>query len=123
MMPTNSEKVMLEAIANVEALVDYAVERVDRPPPGAKGEVGHYRTLNALKLNTKQREALRTLLEETAFNVAMSIFALLDNTLETEIEDFPALAVIERASGEVIAPSLAEEFERLWNEGAEEVEE
>lgn len=119
-MPTDSEKVMLEAIANIEALVDYAVERVAQPPRGPVAEVGQYRTLNALKLNAKQREALRTLLEETAFNVAVSIFALLDNALETEVEDFPTVAVVEKATGQPIAASLAGEFERLWNEGAED---
>ncbi|MCZ7574792.1 MAG: hypothetical protein M5U01_40090 [Ardenticatenaceae bacterium] len=119
-MPTKSEKVMLEAIANIEALVDYAVERVAQPPRGPAAEVGHYRTLNGLKLNARQREALRTLLEETAFNVAISIFALLDNALEVDIEEFPDVAVVEKVSGQPLAPSLAQAFERLWNEGAGE---
>lgn len=119
---TASEKVMLEVVGNVEALVDYALERVGQPPRGSTEEVGHYRALNQAKLNGKQREALRVLLEETAFNVAVSIFALLDNALEPEVEDFPRIAVVAQGSGQPLAASLAEEFERLWNEGAEEDE-
>ena len=117
--PTAAEQVMLEVIANVEALVEYAMERVGQPPPGSMAEVGHYRTLNQARLNGKQREALQVLLEETAFNVAVSIFALLDNALEPEDEDFPKLNVVDAGSGEQISESLAGDFERLWNVGTD----
>jgi hypothetical protein len=120
MMASASEKLLLEVIANTEELVNYEMEQVDQPPRGTVDEVGHYRVLNGMKFNAKQRDALRRLMEELAFNVATTIFAVLDNSVETEIEDFPKLAVIDQASKQPInTVPLHEEFERLWNEGAD----
>lgn len=121
-MPTASERLMLEVIANTEELVSYAMERVEQPPRGAMDEVGHYRVLNQMKFNAKQRDALRTLLEETAFNVAVTLFAVLDNSVETEIEGFPRFTLLDQSSGAPVSTTpLHQEFERLWNEGAGEL--
>ena len=110
---TPAEKLMAEVAFNLQALVQHTLQNVAQPPRGSIKEVGHYRVLKK-KLKSKEFDALGQLLDELAYNVTATLFATLDGTIESDIPDFPKVALIEQASQKPIAESLHQAFTEVW---------
>ena len=113
--PTPVEKVMAEVAFNLQALVQHTLENVAKPPRGSIKEVGHYRVLKK-KLGSKELDALGQVLDELAYNVASTLFATLDGTIESEIPDFPKVSVVEEGTQTPLAESLQQAFADVWEE-------
>lgn len=120
--PTTVEMLMAEVAANVEALVEHAMENVAQPPRGAIAEVGHYKALHD-RFKRKEYEALQRLLEDFAYNVAATLFATLDGAIESDFDHFPRLAVVELGNSTPIADALLPAFQAAWAEDEEADEE
>jgi hypothetical protein len=118
--PTPVEMLMAEISANIEALITYELENISKPPRGSISETGHYRALNEAKLKRKEWEALHHILENLAHNVASTIFATLDGEVESDFENFPKLALVERGGSTPISESLRAAFAEMWEEEIEQ---
>jgi hypothetical protein len=112
---TPAEMLMMEVADNLATLTEHAMESIAKPPRGSASEVGHYRVLNS-SLKRKELDALQQVLDELAYNVAATIFATLDGAIESELPDFPSLALVERESGAPIAESLHRAFAQIWED-------
>jgi hypothetical protein len=117
--PNTIQMLMAEVAANVEAIVEHALQNVAQPPRGSIKEIGHYKALNE-RFKRKEYEALEQLLEEVAYNVASTIFATIDGSVESDFEDFPDLAVTIKGSSLPITDSLYEAFTAMWEEEGDE---
>jgi hypothetical protein len=112
---TPAEMLMSEIALTLEALTEDALHKVVQPPRGSIQEVGHYRALGD-KLKRKELDALRTLLDELAYNVAAAIFATLDNSIESDLPNFPKFTLVNQDTGQPVAESLHQAFTGLWEE-------
>lgn len=110
---------MAEVAANLAALTEHALQNVAQPPRGSIKEVGHYRVLNE-RLKRKDLEALQSLLDEVAYNVAATLFATLDGAIESDLPTFPKLLVVDAGTQQPIAPSLHQAFEATWEAESED---
>jgi hypothetical protein len=117
---TPAEMLMGEVALNLEALTEDAMQKVAQPPRGSIQEVGHFRALADAGLKRKQLDALQTLLDELAYNVAAAIFATLDGSIQSDLPAFPKLTLINRDTGEPIATSLHAAFAQVWEEDDED---
>lgn len=108
---TPAAVLMHEMAANVDALVEHTLEQIQKPPAGAMADVGHFRTLNTLK--KKELEALKTLLEDFAYNVTATVLAMLDGTVEGEEVDLPKTSIA--LDSEDVTGNLYPSFAQAWD--------
>lgn len=108
--PPPAELLMEEIAANLGALLEHTLEQIHRPPAGAIADVGHFRLLGALK--RKEQEALARLLEDYTFNVAATLLAMLDGSVQGENFTLPEVRVV--VGGETLSGALHSRFSEAW---------